>query len=93
MYTLRDHEAQAWRNRPNADEDLYDAPPVDLLPPRKRTALMLLAFPLAWALLGALAVFLTNMFAWVLGAPTALAAVGAALTICAGFLLVMWVRR
>lgn len=92
-YSLRDHEAAVWRNRPDADEDLYDAPVVEPYPPRVNVVIWIVALLLGWAILGGVALLLSNLFAWAFGFPPMLAAGASALTIAGGFVTVAWVRR
>ena len=93
MYTVHDQIAQSWRNRPDADEDLYDAPVVEPYPPRVNVVIWIVALLLGWAILGGVALLLSNLFAWAFGFSPMLAAGASALTIAGGFVTVVWVRR
>ncbi len=81
MYTVHDQIAQSWRNRPDADKDLYDAPVVEPYPPRVNVVIWIVAL------------LLSNLFAWAFGFSPMLAAGASALTIAGGFVTVVWVRR
>lgn len=95
-YTLRDHEAATWRNRPDADETLYDAPDVaasERWAPLERMAFVVGVTVLAWLLVVGVFALLANLLRWALGLEPSVA-IGVTVGLFGVFpILVFWVRR